>query len=79
MFLAKRVASFRHAPQLRKEFTLDQPGKPEAGIDAMEHLAYLIAKEMVRELNLQAGSEMLKVLKAAQPAKPKVRTAGIGG
>jgi hypothetical protein len=58
--------------------TLDQPVKPEAGIDAMEHLAYWIAEEMVRELNLQAGSQMLKVLKAEQPAKSKVRTAGIG-
>ena len=58
---------------------MDQPPTPEAGIDALERLAYLIAGEMMRELNLQAGSEMLKILKAAEPGKPKVRTAGGDG
>jgi hypothetical protein len=36
-----------------------------------------MAEEMIRDLNVQAGSEMVRMLKAAKPAKPKVRKAGV--
>src|ERR1035441_5260617 len=43
---------------------------------AIVRLAYL-AEEMIRDLNVQAGSEMVRMPKAAKPAKPKVRKAGV--
>jgi hypothetical protein len=59
---------------------MDQSRDSEAGIDAMEQLAYAIAEEMVREVNRQAGNEMLKALKHAekgQQAKARAAQAGM--
>ena len=55
---------------------MEQSRDSEAGIDALEQLAYTIAEEMVRELNRHAGSEMLNTLREAEKAEaPKTRAA----
>jgi hypothetical protein len=48
----------------------------EEGVDALEHLAYLIAEAFVREVKVQLTGEMLRTLKDDAQSTPKVRTAG---
>ena len=50
----------------------------EQGVDALKHLAYLIAEAFVREVKVQLADEMLRTLREDAQSRPKVRTAGGG-
>jgi hypothetical protein len=55
---------------------MDQSRDSEAGIDALEQLAYAIAEEMVRELNRRTADEMLDTIREAEKTEPpKTRAA----
>jgi hypothetical protein len=56
----------------------EQGPRPEQGVDALKHLAHLIAEAFVQEVEAQLADEMLRTLKNDAQSRPRVRTAGSG-
>jgi hypothetical protein len=54
----------------------EQGPRPEQGVDALKHLAHLIAEAFVQEAKVQLADEMLRTLKEDAQSGPKVHTAG---